>query len=327
LDVETDSTLEPSSLASMFPAGAKAAVDAFSFDSPPSIVFRAHFDGPAASGDRHKDVHAEVRSDSALRVHGVAFNRAQFKVDVHDDDVDVSDVDADFAGGLANGKATLAGEGAARRLRFKASLTRASLGQAAAAAEGYVRAAPSAKATALDTFAREKSEVRLDLNVSAEGRPGELGTFVGNGNVQIQGAELGEISLLGGLSRILKVTALRFTQAQAEFTIADSSLVFPEVRVIGANSAIQAKGVYSIDKRDLDFSARVYPFQESKALLQVFNALSAPLSAVFAVKLSGSIDKPTWSLRPLYAPVTLPKAGDVKDGAPGGTPPPANPPP
>ena len=47
---------------------------------------------------------------------------------------------------------------------------------------------------------------------------------------------------------------------------------------------------------------------------QVFNALSAPISAVFRVKLAGSLDRPTWSF--VYSPLTLFKAGDVKAAAP-----------
>jgi hypothetical protein len=303
IDVDVSSTLDPSSVAAMLPPAAADAAGQFSFDRPPSIALQGHFDGPAKQGARHKVIHAEVRSDAGLRVHGVPFSRALFKFDVNDGDIDVSDIEAGFAGGIATGKATLAGDGASRRLRFKASLTHASLGQAAAAAEGYVVSAAKAT-TALDTFAREKADVLLDLNVSAEGRPGDLGTFGGDGNVQIQGAELGALSLLGGLSRILKVTELRFTQARAEFTIQNSSLVFPVVSAIGANSAIEAKGTYSIDKRVLNFSARVYPFQESRSALQVLNALSSPLFAVFTVKLGGTIDKPSWSLRPFYSPAS-----------------------
>lgn len=314
LDVDVDSAIDPTSIAKMMPPGASGAVGAFSFDRAPSIALRGHFDGPAAPAPRHKDIHTEVRSDAPLRVHGVPFSRALFKFDVKDDDIDVSDVEAGFAGGVATGKATLAGEGPNRRLRFKATLDHASLGQAASAAEGYVVTKASKGSTALDTFAREKSDVLLDLNVSAEGVPGELGTFSGDGNVQIQGGELGALSLLGGLSKVLTVTELRFTQARAEFTIANASLVFPDVTVIGANSAIQAKGTYSIGERALNFSARVYPFQESKSLLQVLHTISAPLFAVFTVKLSGTIDKPSWSLRPFYSPGSPARGGDVKPG-------------
>jgi hypothetical protein len=170
--------------------------------------------------------------------------------------------------------------------------------------------------------------VRLDLNASAQGRPGDLATFVGEGNVQVQGANLGELSLLGGLSKVLKFPELRFTQARASFKIENASLNFPELSVLGANSAIQARGTYAIDRRKLDFSATIYPFMESKSLLQIINAISAPISAVFRVRLTGSVDKPAWRLA--YSPLNLLRAGDEGPEAPDKSAPPAplaNPPP
>jgi len=312
LDLDMTSTLDPAAVGKLLPPGAAAAVAAFAFERPPSISLRGHFDGPAAPGPPHRTLHAEVRSDAALRVHGVEFSKALFKMDLGDGGISIDDVDAGFAGGTASGSAQFTWTGANRRLRFKASLTGASLGKAAEAAAGYVSRAPG-RSSALDTFAREKADVRLDLNATAEGRPGELASFVGNGNAQIDGAELGELSLLGGLSRLLKVTELRFTQGRAQYAIENASLVFSDVSFIGANSAIEAKGTYSIDRRLLDFSARISPFQESKSFLQLFNALSAPISAVFRVKLAGSIDRPTWSF--VYSPLTLLRAGDVKASA------------
>jgi AsmA-like protein len=292
------------------------------------ISINGHFSGPAAPDGSASSLHTEVRSASGFRVHGVAFDKASFKIDLKGDDIAVRDVDAGFAGGSVTGSADVTGAGDARRLRFKASLSGASLGQAASAAEGYVVAAPQAGSTALDTFAKDKSGVRLDLNASAEGRPGELATFAGEGNVQIQGSTLGELSLLGGLSKVLKFPELRFTQARASFKIGDASLSFPDLSVIGANSAIRAKGTYSIDRRMLDFSATIYPFMESKSLLQVFNAISAPLSAMLRVRLTGSIDKPSWRLA--YSPLNLLRVGDVKtdsEDRPAQPGPLANPPP
>ncbi len=309
LDIDFTSTIDPAAAGKLLAPAAAEAVAAFSFDHPPSIVVRGHFDGPASAGGVHRNLHAEVHSDGALKAHGVAFTKASFKLDVHDDAIEVGDVDAGFAGGTATGTASLSAPGPESRLRVKASLNGASLGQAAAAAEGYVSRSPG-RSTALDTFAREKSDVLLDLNVSAEGKLGDIDTFVGDGNVQIQGGELGGLSLLGGLSRLLKVTELRFTQARAEYKIGHSELEFSDVSVIGANSAIEAKGTYSIERRTLDFSARIYPFRESRSALQVFSVISAPLSAAFRVKLAGSIDKPSWSF--VYSPLTLLRAADVK---------------
>jgi hypothetical protein len=310
LDIDIASTLDPTPLAKLLPADGAAAIEVFSFDQPPSISVRGHFDGPAVPGERHKKLHMEARAGTPLKIHGVSFDKAAFKVDIADDAVDVADIDAGFAGGTVTGGAQMDGEGAEKHLRFKASLTGASLGQAATAAEGYVASSPSGNSTALETFARDKSGVRLDLNVSASGRPAELSSFVGEGNFQIQGTQLGELSLLGGLSKFLKFPELRFTQARAEFKVEDSLLVFPELSVLGANSAIKAKGSYSIDRRQLDFTANVYPFQESKSILQIFNALSSPISAIFRVRLTGSLDKPSWNLA--YSPLNLLREGDLK---------------
>jgi hypothetical protein len=72
----------------------------------------------------------------------------------------------------------------------------------------------------------------------------------------------------------------------------------------------------------------VYPFQESKSILQVFNAISAPITAIFRVRLTGSIDKPSWTLA--YSPFNLLRASDLKANVPDkpATPSPlANPPP
>jgi hypothetical protein len=328
LDIEATSKLDPAPLAPLLAPEAKSAIEAFSFDQAPEISLHGHFDGPASDTTPRKDLHLDVRSSTSFRVHGVVFDKAAFKFDLNGDDIKVSDIVAGFAGGDATGSAEVNGADTDRRLRFKASLSGASLGQAAATAEGYVVAAPAGGSRALDTFAKDKSGVRLDLNASAEGRLGELATFAGDGNVQIQGAKLGELSLLGGLSKVLKFPELRFTQARSSFKIADAAVNFTDLSVIGANSAIRAKGTYQIDRRTLDFSATIYPFMESKSLLQVFNAISAPLSAMFRVRLTGSIDNPSWRLA--YSPLNLLRVEDVKGpiadkSAPPG--PVANPPP
>lgn len=308
-DLDLTSSIDPTVAGKILAPEAAEALAAFSFEHAPTVLVRGHFDGPALDGPRHRTIHTEVRSDGNLKAHGVAFSKASFALDIHDAAIDVTGVEAGFAGGTATGTAAFTGSGADRRVRFKASLNGASLGKAAAAAEGYVSRSAT-RSTALDTFAREKADVLLDLNADAEGKPGDLDSFVGTGNVQIQGSELGGLSLLGGLSRLLKITELRFTQARAQYKIQHSDLDFSEVSVLGANSAIEAKGSYSIERRALDFSARIYPFRESKSALQVFNTLSAPLSAAFRVKLSGSIDKPSWSFA--YSPLTLLKASELK---------------
>ena len=106
-----------------------------------------------------------------------------------------------------------------------------------------------------------------------------------------------ELRLLGGLSETLRFTALRFTTATASFRIEGTKLVFPDISITGDNSAIQAHGDYLLDRKQLDFNAKLYPFQESGFILKkILDVALSPLSNVFEVKLTGTLDKPSWGL-------------------------------
>jgi hypothetical protein len=121
-------------------------------------------------------------------------------------------------------------------------------------------------------------------------------SYHGNGNASLRGAEIGAVPLFGPLSELLKFTALRFTTAQADFKINGAKLEFPQVSLRGANSAIDAHGLYALDRRELDFRAKVFPFEESGSVIKsVVGAVLAPLSNALEVKLTGSLEKPDWA--------------------------------
>ncbi len=138
--------------------------------------------------------------------------------------------------------------------------------------------------------------MKLDFAASAEGFYDDPFSFRGDGNVALHGAEIGEVPLLGTLSELLKFTALRFTEARGNFKIEGTKVVFPKVELRGANSTIDAHGDYALDKRTLDFNAKIFPFQESESLLKsVVGAVLTPLSNAFEVRLTGSLEKPEWA--------------------------------
>jgi hypothetical protein len=112
----------------------------------------------------------------------------------------------------------------------------------------------------------------------------------------LQGPGLGEVPLLGLLSELLRFTALRFTTASAKFKIDGAKLAFSEFNLRGANSAIEAHGDYALNRRELDFKAKILPFQESGNILKsALGAVLSPLSTVFEVVLTGSLEKPQWA--------------------------------
>ena len=161
--------------------------------------------------------------------------------------------------------------------------------------------------------------VRLDLAASAEGQYDDPYSYHGSGNATLVGEALGEVRLLGLLSELLSFTSLRFTEARADFKIAGPKLDFSQFSVTGANSAIEAHGNYALDRHELDFKGRVNPFQESSFIpTALLGAFLTQFSSVFEVKLTGSLEKPSWAfvngptnfLRNLSRPSTVepPKA-------------------
>ena len=120
-----------------------------------------------------------------------------------------------------------------------------------------------------------------------------------------------KIHLLGLLSPLFPFTSLRFTAAQANFTIGQNKLSFPEVKVTGANSAINAKGNYWLDRKTLDFNAKVYPFGETKFLPgEVLDKFLTPVSNLAEVKLTGTLDQPKWAFT--YGPTNFPQTHPIK---------------
>ena len=142
---------------------------------------------------------------------------------------------------------------------------------------------------------RERANLRLNLSASAEGDYADPFSFRGDGNATLQGPELGEVPVLGLLSELFTFTSLRFTEARANLRIDGPRLLFPQVELRGANSAIDASGEFALDRREMLFNAKVFPFQESGNVLKsVVGAVLTPLSNALEVRLSGTLERPRW---------------------------------
>jgi hypothetical protein len=291
------STMDPTVATQMLgPAGA-AALGPFAFAQPPAIKLSGRLDGPAAPDGVHDTVNIEARSAGEFRLHDFPLENIAFTAAVHDDDIAVENLRAGFAGGVASGRVKLAGRGADRRVTFDLALKDAGLGRAADTLQQFAARTKGLPPTPPGKFVQEKADVRVDLTVSADGRYADPFSYHGEGNATLQGEKLGEVPLLGLLSELLKFTALRFTTADAKFKIDGAKLTFSEFNLRGANSAIDARGDYALDRRELDFKAKIFPFHESGNLIKsALGAVLSPLSSVFEVILNGTLDKPKWSL-------------------------------
>ena len=320
-DFDLRSTLPLEVPVAMFGSTVGDILHPYGFDAPPDVHISGHLDGAGSPTGAHHVVHLDVASKGVFRLFGFPIDRAKAHTEITDDAVTVTDIDAEFAGGALSGKTTLgrmSGSGKDQTLMFDGTLTNASLGQAVTAIYGYEAYLAGRPPPPVKEFVKGRAGVRLDFSAAATGKLREVSTYVGSGRALVQGPELGEVRMLGLLSQVLKMTSLRFTTAKADFTIQDGKVVFPDVAVTGANSAIQAQGSYSLARSTLDFYAKIFPFQESKSLIkQTAGIVLAPFSSVFEMKLSGSLENPSWS--PVLSPFNLLKKPEDESPAPAAT--------
>jgi hypothetical protein len=325
VDFDVTSSLDFGLAAKAMSAKGAALVAPYAFDRPPTIALRGRLqqpdDDPApgqpAPEYQIQALHIEAKSNGGFRFHDFPFDRADFTVEVHAKDIVIDPLAFVFAGGPGQGRVEVTGEGASQQIAFKADLKGASLARSIDIIQKYPPPKPGAKAVppAANAFLKGRGEVRVDLAMAAVGAA-DAYSYQGGGTALLQGPGLYDVPLLGPLSGLLSFTKLRFNLARASFQIQGPVLAFSDVRMTGANSEVRAHGNYALDRKALNFNARVYPLGESKGLVQRFIDLPLSLlSDVFEVKLVGSLDKPRWTLLPgpsNLARVLTPRKSEAK---------------
>lgn len=269
----------------------------FVFTQAPDLAVRGWINGPAAAEADRREVRVTAVTSAPLTYHGFPLEHLSFVAQVRDDVIDLTPVEVGFAGGIAGGRIMIDGPDTDRRLGFDLALNHASLREAAISLEKFSAYRRSSTLAPTSTYIEGTAKVNLDLNLSASGLLEDPYSFTGSGRADLSGPGLGRVRLLGLLSELVYFTNLSFDSLTTDFTVERTKLVFPNISLTGANAAINAHGDYLLAERAVDFNARIYPFQESKFILKtVVGAVLSPLSTVLEVKLTGQLEKPTWSL-------------------------------
>lgn len=296
LDFDFTSTL-PLAAAALVGPGLTEVVAPFTFANPPSVRAQGFIAGdPAAEGGPARRIGVEGTSTGALTFHGFPLSNLSLNATLQDNDLLLDAVTAGFAQGTTKGRIRLDLTPERPRLGFDLDLHRANLRQATAIVNEFTARRRGDPPPDPSAYVRHAAEVTMDVSLSAEGDLSDPLSYVGTGNAELNGTGLGEIRLLGLLSELLNFTALKFNHLQANFALKRDHLDFPEVSITGNNASVSASGRYALDRRTLDFNARIYPFHESKFILKnVVGAVLSPLSTVMAVKLTGQLDNPRWA--------------------------------
>jgi hypothetical protein len=322
MEFDATSNLDLTESARIFGKDGEDFVAPFKFAQPPTVHATGVLDSPAAPGGEHKLVQLVVASSGLFKLYGFPLNDVSFDATLRDDDIDLPRVEATFSEGTLRGRAFLTGPDATRRLRFDVQLANASLGRAITTVDDFLAEQKNQPPDPPTKFIQHAADIRFDLSAAAGGRYHDPFSFTGSGTAALTGTELGQIHLLGLLSPLFPPASLRFTDAQANFTIGQSKLSFPDVNVTGANSTIKAKGDYLLDQKTLEFNAKVYPFGESKFLPgEVLDKFLTPVSMLAEVKLTGTLDQPKWAFA--YGPTNFfRKLTQSKSSPPATNPPP-----
>jgi hypothetical protein len=296
-EVNLDSSLELATAARIIGPAGEAMLAPFAVAAPPEVRLRGRFDGPGSPDGRQHDVRIDARTAGEFRFHEFPLQDVSFTAFLRNDEVLVEDIRGGFAGGTTSGRVRVwTAPGGGRRLGFETMLKDAALGRVAAAMEQFFAHKHNRAPEPPGKFVQEKAAVRMDLTATAEGNYNQPYSYAGSGITALRGAEIGEVPLLGALSELFTFTALRFNSARATFSINGPRLVFSEFALRGANSAIDAYGDYAFDRHELDFKAKIFPFQESGGLIRsVVGAVLTPISNVLEVKLTGTMAKPQWA--------------------------------
>lgn len=334
MDFDFKSTLDPATAANLVGPEVAAIVEPFVFTSPVEMSATGYIGTPSDYGPaKHIEVHGQTQGDFTF--HRFPLTGLNFTATVNDDDILIEPLSAGFASGVTAGRMRIEGPEDARLLGFDLGLKQGNLQQASNILTTYFAQRRGTAAAEPGVYVQKNANVVIDLDVSAEGQLDDPMSFEGSGNAELSGRGLGEIRLLGLLSELLNFTSLRFNHLSTNFTVEKNKVVFPEVSVTGSSAAVTARGAYSLDRGELDFNARIYPFQESKFILKtVVGAVLTPLSNVLEVKLTGELAKPKWAF--VIGPTNILRNLGQSDPAPPGTPapnpspvadPPAAPPP
>ncbi len=296
MEFDFNSTLELATGTGLVGPELVAVMEPFVFANSPALTVRGVIDGPAAPRGEHRQIHVEGHTTGAFTFHKFPLHNLSFTADLNDDVLVVSPLEVGFAAGVTKGLIRLAGPEAARTLGFDLAVERANLREAVTTLEKFTAERHGKPAPATSGYIERTATVSLDLGIAAQGLLDDPFSFTGHGRAELIGQGLGEVRLLGLLSELLNFTALRFNTLRTDFVVDKSKLIFPNLSLTGQNAAIDAHGSYLLTRRELDFNARVYPFQESKFILKsVMGAMLTPLSTILEVKLGGQLDDPSWA--------------------------------
>lgn len=302
LEFDLTGNVDPDTLRFLGRETAQSLLKPWVFSRAPDIHFWGATD--FANGQSSSDLRFAGSAGNGLSYEGFPLESIEAEGAVKGPEVKLDRILIGVAGGRGTAKASFHMPEDARKLGFDFYIENADMVRAIRAMHEYevARGGLDPAASPNKELLQRASGGKLTFAVSASGNPADLKSFVGSGNVQLAGAELGEVHLFGLLSQVLSSLSLNFSSLKldtlrASYQVANGVAHFPDVRVTGPTALIEARGDYRLVDRTLDFTAKFRPYEENRnPLTFVVGIVVNPLASILDLHLTGPIQKPSWSV-------------------------------
>jgi len=271
-------------------------LEPYRYDTPPRVAAKAS--SVLANRKAKYSVDLDIDTDEPIDYRGFPLQSLRAEVAIDNQGVSLREARA----GLGDGLLSLEADTKDGQLSFDARLADASFGKSLKAAAIYFEGDDADQPAGEDPQTYERYGGRVRARLSARGPFGDPFGFQGQGEYRIEDADLGQIRLLGLLSRALEVTPLRFTtlkfdEAYGDLAVDQQLLRFENLHLKGPMATIRADGAYDMRRGQLDFRAKLFPFRNTKMpLFALVGIVLDPLSRALEARLTGTIENPQWSL-------------------------------
>ncbi len=289
---DVQSKIPPHDLAKMIDDSVEDILKDFSFSGPTYI----HGQGSFYTGKHpfldYSDFTLLTLTESPLTIATFPLNWLSARSIYKDGKVFLKNTTASLTGGLLQGEATWDFTPNTTAFQFSATLDHADLIPFMSLWKKSDQASSSAEDTEEKNPDEEKSGI-LALNIDLSGPWKEWGKLKGNGQFKITEGNLQRINLLGFLSAILPITSIEFKEAEGSLQWNDDLITFPDLKMSGSTTTLQAAGKYSISRNEIDFMVKVFYLQQAP-LLKILSPIFHPFAHLLEVRLWGNFNSPEW---------------------------------
>ncbi len=272
-------------------------IEPYDYETPPRLIAKSYTIRQQDEYDYAVDL--DILTNDTLTFYGFPFESVEAFAHIRPDIVEIPGARGTVGGGRVEVDTFILGDG----IDLDLQLTDANFGQTLVAANAYFAADGSETAQEMDLDKLLSYGGNLRLQFSGQGIVGESTSYTGKGNFDIKDAAFGKLRLFGLLSAALeatplRVTTLKFADAQGDFEVDKELVRVPDGTIDGPVAGIKTNGAYNLETDQLDFRAKLFPFRNSRVPL-ISPLINLPLNVMshaLEVTVTGAFSDPKLSL-------------------------------